>query len=294
MKSAQARVLVGIPAYNEQDHVGSVVLQAKQYAAEVVVVDDGSHDRTATIAELAGARVVRRAVNGGYGAAIKTVLEEAKKRHADILVTMDADAQHDPDQIPLFIEAILSGSDMAVGSRKDQARFIPAYRRLGQSVLSWFARILSKSNISDTECGFRAYSKIALDLLQPREDSMAISAEIISEATKKGLKITEVPITAIYTRDGSTLNPVKHGLGNLRQILYMISERRPLLFFGGAGGLSLLLGLVAGILVAINYYNTFTLAIGTALVSMLLVTVGLLSVFIGLVLDLLIKRTGNR
>ncbi len=292
--SLGTRVLVGMPAYNEQDYVGSVVLLAKQYATEVLVVDDGSIDDTAKAAELAGATVVKHVTNRGYGAAIKTVLSEAKKRGADILVTIDADFQHDPDQIPSFTKAILDGNDVAIGSRKDQARNIPTYRRLGQSVLSSFARILSKSNIAYTECGFRAYSKKALDLLEPKEDSMAIRAEITSEATRKGLRITEVPISAIHTKDGSTPNPVKHGLGNLQRILYMISERRPLLIFGLLGGLSLLLGLAAGIMVARNYYSTNALAFGTALVSMLLVTVGILSVFTGLILDVLVRRVNGR
>ncbi len=287
------KVIVGMPAYNEEAHVGSVVLQARQHADEVLVVDDGSADRTAKVAELAGASVVRHAVNGGYGAAIKTILSEAKNRRADILVIIDADSQHDPDQIPAFRKAILDGYDVAIGSRKAQAARIPAYRRLGQNVLSALTRVLSESHIADTECGFRAYSRRALELLQPKENGMAISAEIVSEATRRGLSLVEVPVSAIYTRDGSTLNPVKHGVGNARRIVNMISERRPLLFFGVAGAIFLLLGLAAGITVARNFFSSFELATGTALVCMLLITIGILSISTGLILDVLIRRLGR-
>ena len=127
-------------------------------------------------------------------------------------------------------------------------------------------------------------------MLQPRERGMAISAETISEATAKGLKIAEVPISAIYTRDGSTLNPVKHGMSVLNRVLAMISERRPLLFFGTAGAILIMLGIAAGIIVLRALFTIKELAVGTALVSMLLITVGMLCIFAGVILNVLVKR----
>ena len=189
-----------------------------------------------------------------------------------------------------MVQAISSGVDVAIGSRQIRSEDIPAYRKFGQKVISYFTRVLSKSTLSDTESGFRAFSRRAVKVLEPKERGMAISAETISEATARGLKIAEVPISAIYTRDGSTLNPVKHGLGVLNRVLVMISERRPLLFFGLVGGIAIILGIVAGIIVLKALITINELAVGTALVAMLLVTVGMLCIFAGVILNVLVKR----
>ncbi len=283
-------IIVGMPAYNEERYVGSVVLQARQLADEVVVVDDGSSDRTVQVARLAGATVVQHEKNRGYGAAVQTVLAEAKKRNPDVLVLLDADGQHNPEEISALVNAISAGSDVAIGARKIRNEDIPAYRKFGQSIIAYFTRILSRSTLSDTESGFRAFSRKAIKTLEPKEPGMAISAETISEATAKGLKITEVPISAIYTKDGSTLNPVKHGIGVLNRVLVMISERRPLLFFGLVGGIAIVLGIVAGVIVLKALFTVNELAIGTALVSMLLITIGMLCIFAGIILNVLVKR----
>ena len=283
-------IIVGMPAYNEENYIGSVVLQARQFADEVVVVDDGSSDRTAPIARLAGATVVQHQKNSGYGATVQTVLAEAKKRNPDVLVLLDADGQHNPEEMSSLVDAIFDGSDVAVGSRKIKSEDIPAYRKFGQKIISFFTRVLSRSTLSDTESGFRAFSRKAINVLEPKEQGMAISAETISEATAKGLKIAEVPISAIYTKDGSTLNPVKHGVGVLNRVLVMISERRPLLFFGLAGSIAIILGIAAGVIVLKALFTVNELAVGTAMVAMLLITVGMLCIFAGVILNVLVKR----
>lgn len=283
-------IIVGMPAYNEENYIGSVVLQARQFADEVVVVDDGSSDRTAQVARLAGATVVQHQKNSGYGATVQTVLAEAKKRNPDVLVLLDADGQHNPEEMSSLVDAILDGADVVVGSRKIKSEDIPAYRKFGQKIISYFTRVLSRSTLSDTESGFRAFSRKAINVLEPKEQGMAISAETISEATAKGLKIAEVPVSAIYTRDGSTLNPVKHGVGVLNRVLVMISERRPLLFFGLAGSISVILGIAAGVIVLRALFTINEVAVGTAMVAMLLITVGVLCIFAGVILNVLVKR----
>lgn len=289
-EQASPKIIVAMPAYNEQKYIGSIVLLARPYADEVVVVDDGSADNTSKIAELAGATVVRHADNKGYGSSIQRILAEAKKQKADILVILDADAQHDPDEIPVLTQAIHEGFDIVIGSREIQKSAIPRYRRLGQKVLAKLTNIASRQRLSDTESGFRAYSKKAIATLELKENGMAVSAEIVSEASRKGLKITEVPISARYTKEGSTLNPVIHGLGNLNRIMVMISERRPLLFFSLAGGILIAFGIVAGVGVVQTYYTSYILATGTALISMLLITIGVLCIFTGIILSVLAKR----
>jgi len=282
-----------MPAYNEEKYIGSIVLQARRYADEVVVVDDGSSDRTSKVAELAGASVIRHGENKGYGATIQSILAQARERNADILVLLDADSQHDPEEISALTKAITEGYDLAIGSRKLRRRDIPAYRQIGQKVISYFTRILSRSKLSDTESGFRAFSRQAIAVLEPKEKGMAISAETVSEATAKGLRIAEVPISAIYTKDGSTLNPVRHGFGVLNRIMIMISERRPLLFFGIGGGILIALGIFAGVVVLQKLFAFQDLHTGTALISMLLITIGILSIFAGIILNVLVKRISD-
>ena len=286
-ESAPPKIIAAMPAYNEGKYIGSLVLQVRQYADEVVVVDDGSTDHTSKVAALAGATVVRHVENKGYGSAIQSIMAQAKQQNADILVILDADSQHNPEEIPSLVKAVSQGSDVVIGSRESQRDAIAPYRRLGQRVLSRMTSIASRTKLSDTESGFRAYSKKAINLLELKEKGMAVSSEIISEATTKGLKITEVPISVIYTKDGSTLNPVRHGFGVLNRIMVMISERRPLLFFGVFGGISLIAGLAAAInVIWLYYFSTRVLATGTALISILFITAGLLSIFTGVILNM--------
>ncbi len=290
MNEPTLKVIVALPAYNEEKYIGSLVLLAKRYADEVIVVDDGSTDGTAEIAGLAGAAVIRHQQNQGKGAAVQSILSEARKRNTDTLVILDADYQHRPEEIPRLTEAVAQGFDLVIGSRKVQSASIPAYRRAGQRVIAYFSHILSQDKISDTESGFRALSKKAIAEIQLKERGFAVESEMISAAVKMGLKVTEVPISVIYTKDGSTLNPVTHGIGVLNRLMVMISERRPLLFFGLVGGILIGLGIVAGAGVARTYYASLVLATGTALIAILLVTIGVLSIFTGIILNVLVKR----
>jgi len=292
-KSARLKIIVGIPAYNEAKYIAGVILQSRQYADAVVVVNDGSKDNTAKISKLAGAQVVEHGNNRGYGSAIRSIIATAIKDNADILVILDGDSQHDPDDIPALIKAVNEGSDVVIGSRVSDKNAIPAYRRFGQNVLAKFTNIASRQKVKDTESGFRAYSKKAIETLELKETGMAVSAEIIAEASRRGLKITEVPISVTYTKDGSTLNPVMHGLGNLNRITIMISESRPLFFFGLAGVTLLVAGAVTGVVAIQIYSSSKILVMGWALITMLLVTVGMLCLFTGLILNTLIRRIGK-
>jgi glycosyltransferase involved in cell wall biosynthesis len=288
------KIIVGTPAYNEEKYIGSIVLQARQYADEVIVVDDGSTDRTSLIAELAGAHVIRHAENEGYGSAIQSIMAEAVTRNADILIILDADSQHNPDEIPSLVEAISQDYDVVIGSREMQSNVIPPYRRVGQRVLSNMTRILARQKISDTESGFRAYSKKAINALELKEKGMAISSEIVTSATRKNLRIKEVPISVSYTKDSSSLNPVRHGVSVLNRILVMISEKRPLLFFGAFGALLILFGIFTGVMVVKFFYANEILQIGSALISMLFITIGVLVISTGVILSVLAKRISDQ
>jgi glycosyltransferase involved in cell wall biosynthesis len=286
------KVIAAFPAYNEEKYIGSLVLKTRQLVDEVIVVDDGSSDQTGEIARLAGATVIRHDGNKGKGAAIQTILAEAKRIAPDVLVLLDADSQHNPEEIPRLIQPIGEGSDLVIGSRALQRRKIPFYRRIGQKVLLHSTELLSGQALTDSESGFRALSPRAIAELKLSQSGFAIETEMIAVAAKKGLKITEVPISAIYTKDGSTMNPVRHGFGVLAQILAMISESKPLFFFGTSGSILAALGLAAGV----RTVNIFTvhgiIPTGTALLSVLLLTIGMFSIFTGIILHTLARRKG--
>ena len=198
-KPNRLKVIAVIPAFNEEKYIGTIVLKTRQYVDEVIVADDGSVDQTANIAQLAGATVIRHEQNRGYGASIQTLFTEARKREPGILVLLDGDFQHNPDDISTLIEPISEGFDLIIGSRQQKSDNIPLYRRIGIGVISKFSRVLSGKTVTDSECGFRAFSKKAIARLELKENGMAISAETIADATGKGLRITERPITVTYT-----------------------------------------------------------------------------------------------
>ena len=286
------KIIAAIPAYNEEKYVGTIVLKTRQYASEVIVLDDGSTDRTAHVARLAGALVIRHQQNKGKGASIRMLLAEARKRNPDVLVLLDADSQHNPDEIPILIKPISEGFDLVIGSRERQRQNIPPYRRIGQRVLSYFSGILSGKRQLDSECGFRVLSAKAIAELKLEQNGFAIETEMIAAATDSGLRITQAPISAIYTKDGSTLNPVAHGVGNLTWIITMISERKPLLFFGVTGIVLVVFGAITAARVLHISSMGGVIPIGTALMSVLFLTIGIFTIFTGLILNILARRKG--
>lgn len=282
--------MAGIAAFNEARYIGSVVLQARQYVDEVIVVDDGSTDNTAGVAGLAGATVIRHPENRGKGAAIQSILAAARKRDAGVLVFLDADAQHDANEIPGLIKAVSEGSDLVIGSREAQDEKTPRYRRIGKKVILHSTRLASKTDIFDTESGFRALSPKAINELDLKEKGFAVESEMITRAAAANLKITEVPISNIYTKDGSTINPIRHGVDVLSRVVVMISQRRPLFFFGLAGAVLLIVGLVFGFRVVHVAYSTGELAMGSAVLTALFIIAGILSIFTGIILNALGTR----
>jgi glycosyltransferase involved in cell wall biosynthesis len=189
-----------IPCFNEASHVGKVVLAVRPFVEGVIVVNDGSRDASAVEARAAGATVVSHAVNLGLGAALGTGFAAALKLGADAVVTLDADEQHIAEEVAHFREALAQGNDAVIGSRfKGDLSQMPAARRFAQRAGNMLTFLLFGLWTSDSQSGFRAFSRRALEAMRLRTNRMEVSSEIIGEIARLGLPWTEVPITAVYT-----------------------------------------------------------------------------------------------
>ena len=179
------RVVAGLPMYNEEETIGTVVTKTLDFVDSVICVDDGSSDSGARIAEACGAIVHQHRVNRGYGGALKSLFRIAREMDADALVVLDSDGQHNPEDIPKLLEPIISEeADFVIGSRfidGGGGEDMPAYRRLGIKVITATSNLSSDLNIQDTQSGFRAFSKLAIDRLRFDAEGMELSLEMLED-----------------------------------------------------------------------------------------------------------------
>ena len=293
------RTLAAIPCYNEEKTIGSVILKAKQYVDEVVVIDDGCTDDTVKVAEIAGARVLRHGGNKGYGAAIQSCFQYARDHDFDVMTILDGDGQHDADEIQTVMKPVTKEeADIAIGSRfLDKKNLkVPGYRQLGIKVLTGLTNAGSKQDhiITDGQSGFRAYSRKAIAMLDPKDSDMGVSAEILMQGRKRNLLFKETPISVSYDGDGSTQTPVSHGFGVIVSILKYMEVEHSLLFFGIPGIIMFLLGFGIGWTVYLEYMTTHVLAIGEALLTVALLVLGVLFGITGLILHAVINASQRR
>ncbi len=281
----EPRVVAIIPAYNEARTIGSVVLQTCRHANTVIVVDDGSSDATAEIAAAAGALVVRHGVNRGKGAALNTGFCKARELDPLAIVMLDGDGQHQPEEVPQVLAPILEGqADMVVGSRYlEKECGVPRHRILGHWAFTSLTNLASGLRVSDSQSGFRAFSPRAVECVSFSSNGFSVESEMQFLAHEHGLRLAEVPITADYV-DKPKRPVVAHGLMVLNGVLRLVGQYRPLFFFGLAGLFLLLVGTGWGWWVVVVYGRTKQLAIGYALISVLLTVLGSLSLFSGIML----------
>lgn len=284
-------VVVAIPAYDEEKTIARVVLQAQRQVDRVVVCDDGSRDLTAEIAERLGAEVIRHKRNLGYGASIQSLLRRALELNADVMVTLDADGQHDPSEIPALLKHILKDdADIAVGSRfldkEHRTKDMPLYRRLGVKAITKLTGVAVNSEMSDAQHGFRAYGRKALEGLKLFEDGMGASVEILLKAKEQGLKVAEVPIGCNYRNleNTSKSGPLRHGMSVVMSIVKLVVEERPLLFLGVPGVISLLVGIFFGVWMLQLYAIEHRIVTNIALASIAFVLIGVFSIFTAITL----------
>lgn len=195
------RRIIVIPAYNEQSAIGDVVRSAMKVADRVLVVDDGSSDRTGEIAAAAGATVVRHPVNRGLGGALGTGIEGALRLGADLIATMDADGQHRPEDAKRAMDRLTEGdADFVIGSRMLEGKGnMPAGRRLAQRLGNALTFFLFRKWVTDSQSGLRAMTRQAAERIRLRSSRMEVSSEFVKEIVDKRLRLAEIPIEAVYT-----------------------------------------------------------------------------------------------
>jgi glycosyltransferase involved in cell wall biosynthesis len=226
IKRTEPRIIAAIPCLDEEQFISDIVTRTRRYVDKVIVVDDGSTDNTAEVAKAAGAEVIRHGRRQGAGAATKSAFEAARTFDADVLVTLDGDGQHNPDDIPQVLAPVLNGeADLVIGSRflqpaqktlsaqQTQRTNIRRYRKFGIDVITWLYNLGSKVKVFDSQSCFRAHSRGLLEAINITESGFGFSVEVLIKARRKSLVITEVPIFCVYHSQGSSLNPVAHGLG---------------------------------------------------------------------------------
>ena len=279
------KITVGIPAFNEEKNIASIISRLKDFTDSIVVCDDGSSDMTAKIAEDMGAILVKHPKNLGYGAAIRTIFLKAKDLESDILVTLDGDGQHQILDVEKILKPIEKNqADIVIGSRfLDKKSDVPKYRELGINVITKVTNVSIKNKITDAQSGLRAYSNKVLSEITPSDSGMGISTEILIKSSSKGLRIVEVPITISYAGETSTQNPVSHGTSVLFSTIKYISIEHPLRFYGIPAFICLTVGLFFTYL-AVQFYTEFgklstnltILSAGTVLVGVMLAITAIL------------------
>ena len=249
------KVTIGIPAYNEEKNIAKIITKLKKITDSIIVCDDGSSDMTSEIAKNLGVIVISHKKNMGYGAAIRTIFEKSAEIGSDILVTFDADGQHRIEDVSRVLHPLEnSEADIVIGSRfLGKQSNVPNYRKLGIKVITQVTNSSIKTKLTDSQSGFRAYSKQVLSKISLSEIGMGISTEILIKASSKGLRITEVPITILYSGDTSTHNPVSHGTSVLFSTIKFTSIEHPLKFYGIPAVIFLTIGMIFTSL-AVQYY----------------------------------------
>jgi len=287
-----------LPAYNEEISIGSIVLRTKNYVDHVMVVDDGSRDHTSKIAELAEAEVIRHQTNNGKGSALKTGFKAVG--NSDIIVTLDADGQHDPAEIPKLVAPIIAGeADMVNGSRYlgKGDKNTPKYRRIGQNVLDKATNISSRLTITDTQSGFRAFAVHTIPSFRFKTKGYGIESEMLVDAANAGLKVKEVETGVRYDVKSSKKHPISHGIQVLVNVLQDMELNRPLYYFTLPGLILACIGTGMGLIFLRDYMTGISITLAPTILMIILALAGAFMMFTGIILDSisrLIERTMNK
>ncbi len=268
--------LVCIPAFNEEKTIGEIVEKSLQYVDNVIVCNDGSTDNTEKKAKEKGAIIINHKKNLGYGAALISLFEKARKENAEIMVTLDGDGQHDPAEIPNLVKSLTENKvDVVIGSRfLGKKTNYPVYRKTGIKIITSASNLGTDFKVTDSQSGFRVYSKKAIDLIHPTEEGMSASTEILLKISNWDLSVAEAPISVSYEGETSTHRPVPQGVSVLMNTLKFISVKHPITFYGLPGIALVIAGIVLGIQFLDEYLYNQTIFYGSLLGSVILFLVG--------------------
>lgn len=207
------RGCVIIPALNEERRIADVVRRVRDQIPEVVVVDDGSRDGTAREAGAAGATVLKHEVNRGKGAALETGFRYACERGFDFAVTMDGDGQHDPDDLPRFIEAhARTGIPVWVGNRMADTGSMPFVRRMTNRYMSWLLSREMGQSVPDTQCGYRLFHCTVIPHVAVETTGFAAESEVLLKLADRDIRIGSVAVATIYRDEKSKISPIRDAL----------------------------------------------------------------------------------
>lgn len=216
-------VCVIIPAYQAAATIGSLVAEVREYISDVVVVDDGSRDATAQHAQQAGAVLLRHGTNMGKGAALQTGFEWALRAGKRLAITMDADGQHRPADIPKFLSAYRrTGIPVLLGNRTAHRENMPFSRRSSNAVMSWLLNRMMHRYVPDTQCGFRLFRGDVLPFLNADSQRFAAESEVLLHLADRGFRMDSVRVNVQEAAQRSTIRPLRDTL----QFLGMLRRYR--------------------------------------------------------------------
>lgn len=254
--ACKPKVFAVIPAHNEEHTIGRVVKETLKYVDKVLVVDDASQDQTRAKAEMCGALTVKRNICQGVGAAISTGLTKALELGANIIVTLDADGQHNPKEIPKLLTPIINReADLVLGSRFLGSMENPDPIRLfGNRLFTFIINRMTRKKLTDTQCGFRAFTQKVVNPLS--FSSFTYTQEMIIRAAKNGIKIKEVPVHVKSRRIGNSRvvsSPIIYGLKAMKIVISQFAKYYPLFTFGSLGFIFLTPGVLAYLIYISNF-----------------------------------------
>ena len=203
------KACVILPAFNEAGNISEVIRKIKKIGIDLIVVDDGSEDSTSSIVEKEGSCLIRHPKRRGKGASLKDGFDHARRSGYDIIIAMDADGQHDPSEIPLFInKAKESGASVVVGNRLANPSGMSLIRILTNRSMSRIISAICRQIIPDTQCGYRLFTIEAINSVEIEARRFEIESELLVKLSRKGFRIESVPIRSIYAGEASQINPI--------------------------------------------------------------------------------------
>jgi|TARA_B110000467_G_C18307422_1_gene475636 glycosyltransferase involved in cell wall biosynthesis len=285
-------IIACIPAYNEERNIAKTIRNVAKFVNQVIVCDDGSTDNTVSEAENTGAYVIKLQKNAGKGAALKEIFKFAKSSNIDIMITIDADGQFVPEEIPLLLKPIIEKkSDIVVGYRFDDKTEMPKYRKIGNKFLDKITNLAENIGVRDTQSGFRSYSKKAVEIINFKADGFGADSEILIDAIQKKLKISEEKVTVIYNTGGrtSTKNPISHTVEVITSVVEKIALKHPLKYIGIPGIVLIFTSIIFGINLTTMFNETgyFSIPItfivlGTLVVGVMMILMSILLYSVGM------------